>query len=377
MNGDRSGQDTKPAKRQHRNVLPGVQYLRGWAALFVVIAHMNGMMLKERYFGVSPMEVEAIGAFGVAVFFCISGFIIALVSLDRDLKPKISIANYTRRRIERIIPFLWVCVLGYAVLHSMFGEFELAPMLRALFIWPVGEMRPNVVWSLRHEFLFYVLFAATMLGKRRRIWPLVVWCLVPLIASPFYHGVADALGGPQSTLSQLYFVVLCGSNSGANVQFGAGLLIAIAYLKGGRFMNLSLRHGPLLCLLAFILGGAFIQWTNLEPVTWRPFLWTPVAACILLIGVLIAPPTGPLHRLGLILGNASFAIYLVHNPVLLAILEGTRFVPSLPPFPALVGAVIVTAAAGVAAHKLVEVPLLNLFHPKRTPVAAMSSSDKD
>ncbi|WP_161774188.1 hypothetical protein [Sphingobium sp. Ant17] len=58
-------------------------------------------------------------------------------------------------------------------------------------------------------------------------------------------------------------------------------------------------------------------------------------------------------------------------------MEATRFLPSLPPFSVLVGAVIISAAVGLATHELVEVPLLNLFHPKRTPMAAMSSSDKD
>ncbi|MEJ2036633.1 MAG: acyltransferase, partial [Maritimibacter sp.] len=172
----------KPADHRgprHGRVLPGIQHLRGWAAAWVVIAHMNGMMGKTRYFGTSPADVETLGAFGVTVFFCISGFIIALVSLDHDLRPKISIDKYARRRFERIVPFLWVCVLGYTALHSLFGPFEPLPMLRALFLWPIGEMRPNVVWSLRHELIFYVLFAATMLGRRKYIWPLVLWCLTP------------------------------------------------------------------------------------------------------------------------------------------------------------------------------------------------------
>ena len=59
--------------------MPGIQLLRGCCALLVVASHANLMMGYPQYFNVVPFAIRLSGLFGVAVFFAISGFIIALV----------------------------------------------------------------------------------------------------------------------------------------------------------------------------------------------------------------------------------------------------------------------------------------------------------
>ena len=68
--------------------LDGIQYLRGFAALAVVLDHATGMASSAEYFGGSPSSFLSAGWIGVPVFFVISGFIITIVSLDANLSAK-------------------------------------------------------------------------------------------------------------------------------------------------------------------------------------------------------------------------------------------------------------------------------------------------
>lgn len=54
-------------------------------------------------------------------------------------------------------------------------------ILASLTLWSLGEMRPNVLWSMRHEIMFLALFAFALLGGRRRILLLMAWGLSPLV----------------------------------------------------------------------------------------------------------------------------------------------------------------------------------------------------
>lgn len=71
-----------------------VQILRGLAALLVVIGHTLQHPMAE-----PPPILGVLGAFGVSIFFVISGFIISYIH-PRDFAP----AVFLWRRIIRIVP---------------------------------------------------------------------------------------------------------------------------------------------------------------------------------------------------------------------------------------------------------------------------------
>jgi exopolysaccharide production protein ExoZ len=352
---------------QGRGLLPGIQLLRGAAAGLVIVAHADLMMRYPEYFGRSIFGAEDLGVFGVAVFFAISGFIIGIVSLDGDARPALPIGEYTRRRFVRIVPFLWLCVIGYNVLTYLgTRQVEWGPAARAMAVWPVGELKPNVVWSLRHEFLFYALFALTMLGVRQRRWLLYAWFLAPAVlwAATLPFPVATTPWHPWNV--PILQVVLMGANPGANCQIGAGFLVGLAWLRGRRWTQARLPAGLPLALGAVIAGAVLISWAPLPPGLARVLLWTALSLGTLVLGVVARSESGPLRALGLALGNASFSIYLVHNPTLLVLLELSKGRTALaPPLVFLVGYVLAAAAAGVAVHHLVEKPLIAILSGRR------------
>ncbi len=137
--------------------------------MFVVVDHTAGMARFEKYFGVDVFDgFLTKGACGVDVFFLISGFIICVIALNGpQLTPRISWSAFAERRFSRIVPLMWVAVLSYVALRVLGrGAFFPGPYLRALTLFPVADVQPPQIWTLRHEAVFYAVFAISFLIGR-------------------------------------------------------------------------------------------------------------------------------------------------------------------------------------------------------------------
>ncbi|WP_165356443.1 acyltransferase [Sphingosinicella sp. BN140058] len=348
-------------------LLVGIQLLRGCAAMLVILAHANLMMRYPRYFHQSPFDIREAGVFGVTVFFAISGFIIAIVSLDRDLRARLTIPDFAWRRFVRIMPFLWLAVIGYNVLTYLgTREVEWMNALRALVIWPVGGLKPNVIWSLRHEIIFYGLFAATLMVARQRWWLLGIWFVSPLIFGLAVPLIVGRPLGADSPVEQFLHVLLMGSENGANLQFGAGFGLGILYLKRHAWIR-PRRIGGLLSVLAIVAAATvLVEWMDMSVGLLRSCLWTLLAAAIVWTGIVCEGSPRWLEKVGIVLGNASFAIYLTHNGVLLTAFEAaTKLHVALPREALFFVFVALATATGLLVHYLVEKPLIALLSRRR------------
>lgn len=68
---------------------PGIQGLRGWAALIVVMYHVHVLFQKEKYFGsVLFGGFFEFGHRGVELFFVISGFLMAMLMNNPLVAPR-------------------------------------------------------------------------------------------------------------------------------------------------------------------------------------------------------------------------------------------------------------------------------------------------
>lgn len=330
--------------------LIGVQYLRGIAALLVVLDHVSGMTELKKYFGTSVFNnAFGYGYIGVDLFFVISGFIIAYISLSGgDLQPRISPKNYLLRRIVRIFPFLWVSVIGYAFLRWLSRDiFDPAPYLRALTLYPVGSVKPNVVWTLRHEVLFYLMFLWILFSPRMGVPLLVAWLLSPFLI--FSSGYSEWIN------------FFC---SPINILFGFGLLAGVLFLKG-RLPFIKLSYGitfTLCASIALLYLASYFSYSrnNLIDVV----LMGSACATVIFCGARIKYSeylTQPARALRL-LGDASYAIYLTHEAVIsmfLGVLAHKNYSLNLNLQALFI--VIMALVFGVAVHKLVERPLVTQF----------------
>lgn len=345
--------------------------LRGLAASMVVASHSNTMMGHAEFFGGSPFPLRYTGGFGVNIFFVISGFIIAYVTLSKDGAPRIPIRDYARRRWVRIVPFMWLCIIGYNLL-SWLGtrQIDWMPMLRAFVLWPTGELKPNVLWSLRHELIFYVLFAVALMMPVRRLWILVLWFVAPLVYGSALYLTGGAIRPSDPQWAEFLHVLLSGSDFGANLQFGAGFLLGVMRLRGAGWLAERRRWPMESALLLAIVLAAGVEWLALPQGLARSIVWTLLPAAIVLLALVATGGSVFLVRIGKILGDASFSIYLVHNPALLILFHGVLALGTPLPLPMLYFAFVTAAIlAGVAVHYLVEAPFIRLLTGTFRPVA--------
>ncbi|EIZ79029.1 putative exopolysaccharide production protein ExoZ [Novosphingobium sp. Rr 2-17] len=360
------------APKVNANRLDGVQYLRGLCALLVVISHCNGILGKPEYYSKMALpDLHLPSVFAVAAFFSISGFIIVVSSLDSSFSPRHPRREFARRRLVRIIPFLWLCTLGYNALSWLgTGTLEPEAIMRTLFLWPAGEPKPNVVWSLRNEMLFYLLFAWALLGPCKRFWPLGL----ALALSTAFYLLAFDLGLATPFLGHVGFDALktfMGSDYGANFQFAAGAAVAWAYLRGDKTKFAS-RISAVWMVAAMALAGLAILAFPMAQGLAICLIWSTMAAAILILAVSARPAPGRLGQFGLVLGNASFSIYLVHNAVVLVLLAMARIAhlqldTQTERLAFLFTSVMLATAAGVIVHYLIEAPLIRFCERRTRP----------
>lgn len=321
------------------------------------------MAAFDKYFGVALRggAVAKGGSLGVDLFFLISGFIIAIVSLKgADLAPAIEPRDFFLRRFTRIVPLMWVAILSFAVLAlGARGVWHGLDYVRALLLLPWGRVQPPHLWTLRQEWIFYAVFAAAMLTRRRWRFLVVVWAFGWLAAGFLDPFVPNPIKEP----FRLLF-------NPCNFEFFAGLALAALWLRRTKTFKIRLPVDPLLVLAGctlLLMGGitaSFERW-SVFPIA---LLFMP----LLFLAVHVECPTGPLRRLGETLGNASYSIYLFHPPIVAAQLGlWAKLLPGTPVWLVVAGCALVSAGVCVVLHFVLERPLVAVtrrwLQTKRTP----------
>lgn len=141
-----------------------VQYLRGIAALMVVLHHIE---IKGAQYHNNALAGYNIGYFGVDLFFIISGFIMCHTTHNKA----ISFGQFMSARVKRILPLYWlITCVALAI-------FIVAPHLinsggGVTSVWASYLLAPNGArylvdngWTLRYEFFFYLIFGFALLIK--------------------------------------------------------------------------------------------------------------------------------------------------------------------------------------------------------------------
>ncbi|MEM9198626.1 MAG: acyltransferase [Pseudomonadota bacterium] len=338
--------------------LGGLQALRGAAAAMVVLFHLEVFVLPH-FLGLSLWDGLGMGYAGVEIFFVLSGFIMAHVH-GRDLGMPGAPGRFLWRRAVRILPVYWLVLLvvlsGRAALGGPLPGWQ--TLLGSALLLPVDEPVLRIAWTLSFEALFYLVFALVIWRPRFGRGLVTAW-LLAVLASLVLPPPAQPLAPVAGLLSPYLLLFALGVVAGRwwhrVPQGAAGSLVVLGVLG----------------LLGIGLGEAL---ASLDlPKSLRTLLYGCSAAAII-AGLAAIGRSARLRtpRLLIHLGDASYALYLLHLPVMMV---GAQAISAFGPaaMPAWCVAALLCAGAGAAAsavHLFVELPLLRALH--RAGTCAMS-----
>ena len=252
------------------------------------------------------------GIYGVDLFFVISGLVMVRTTAGKRVAPLRFLAN----RVARIVPLYWAATLlvfGVALAFpGLVGDTraEATALLKSLFFIPF-EKAPGVLqpvlflgWTLNYEMFFYVLFAAGLLFRDQtaRVWA----------GAAVFLGivVAGAMAEPADPIARFYCDPII-------LEFAFGMVIGtipVAPLASSVAKGLSIAAvaGGLLWMVVFPIVIAIPPYRALT-------IGLPAAAVVLGALRLEAAGYRITSPLLLLLGSASYALYLSHAFVLIAL----------------------------------------------------------
>ncbi len=367
-------------KRSRIDALDG---LRGLAALIVLEHHAllasvpflagpyNGGPLPPRrswewFVTYTPLHVLWAGPEMVVVFFVLSGFVL---SLPVARGGRLRLSSYYPARFLRLYPPVWAALAFAALLHVAVSHHALPaatwwldahsqPLsLHALRIDALLERHAgdwgftSVLWSLRWEVIFSALLPlllalAVLAGRARgsvpRIWTalLAALCFGALLEHDTASGVTAE-----------YLLEL--------PPFLLGLALAFEHERIARLATALRARTAGNAVRQLALGGACVcalsaDWWLPAGVDTAPLV--AAGASLTVVAALVVEPFGrllrsrPMHWTG----RRSYSLYLVHEPIVVALAFALHGRPPVLAF--MVLATVLSLLAAAAFHRLVESP---------------------
>ena len=273
-----------------------IQYLRAVAAALIVFQHAMGIPAFIYY-------TAHFGTVGVDLFFMISGFIMWTTTREPGRGP----GAFWLARIIRIVPLYWLFTAAYVVAALVTPEsffklkLDAAHIIKSFLFIPathpnLGLPAPvfTLGWTLNYEAFFYLFFGLCLLIADLRLRFIVIaaiFCMLTIL------GTWLQPTGP--ILSSYLDPVM--------LEFLSGIVLAILapYLA---------RCGPVLGALLFAAGVVWIGTVYAYDMALPRLVSHAIPSILAVTGALMLEPWARAHpsRIGLLLGDASYSIYLIH-----------------------------------------------------------------
>jgi peptidoglycan/LPS O-acetylase OafA/YrhL len=305
-------------REERRDV--GLDALRVFAIFEVVMLHLQSRRVPL------PDWTHALfsqGRMGVDIFFVLSGFLLGSWLLQRirsEPEGRLtlpSIRRFLRRRYFKTLPLYFIYVAVFASAGWLtFGPSYLT--FTANYFDPYGC---SYLWSLQVEEIFYLLLPLTLWlvtrASPRVVMPLIV---VALLFSPVMRFLAPPSSTPAEYLKNLYWLTHTRLD---------GLVLG-TLLSAARLWNLpvwqQLRRHRMLCFVAGAGIIAFLQWSHARETMFRTrgvatveYFALAVASALLVVSLYGHASQSWWARVLELLSKATYAIYLAHPIVLLAL----------------------------------------------------------
>lgn len=333
-------------------MLKSLQACRAVAAILVVLYHTShGIFFLPKYFDHKPFgPVFDFGYAGVDFFFVLSGFIMMHVHAADIGQPR-AIMAYLWKRFTRIYPAYWAVLLAIVPVYFLVPQFgkghetELDVIWRAVLLFPHPEsnMVLGVAWTLVYEIFFYLLFGLLILHRPTGLVVLFAWGVGVL-------GYAWFESYPWTFLFSFM-----------HLRFLAGVVVALIV---PRLQMPWPRCVALLGALLFVGAGLCDAYAGPLSLT-QMNLTYPLGSAMMVLGLVQAEQAGLVRtpRWLVYLGDASYAIYLVHFLALSILAKLSKVVhleDRVPLSLLFVGHVVGAIVIGCVFHHLIEKPLHGL-----------------
>lgn len=293
--------------------------LRFFAALLVFAVHFRWDSSPE-----ALTTLVAQGYVGVSFFFVLSGFVLTHSYSDRIRAGKISFASYSLLRVARLtplhfltgLPFVYFAIIQNEAIYSeQFGVMKTLLNLSFLQSWvPVSDYYFSLnapSWSLSDEMFFYVCFfflvALTPARLLKLTFALGAVVVVSAVLVQLFLGETRFFG--KYPFSHWLFYVFPGFRI---LEFLVGMLLQELWQRGLRLPRATI---PLSYVLLFVA-----MW--FAPDVPDPFRYSlyylPVIMLFFYAHLADRSAWTAFYssKLLVLLGNASFAFYLIHQPSL-------------------------------------------------------------
>jgi peptidoglycan/LPS O-acetylase OafA/YrhL len=309
-----------PTKGIGRARLGGIESLRAYAAIAIVMTHL--VSVGHAAIPESLDFIRTRFGLGVPLFFAVSGFSMAYGYWGR-LADEASIKEYFIRRFTRIAPlfyFMLVFNLIYLYFEAGVTFSPVEVLLNAMFVFNViPHMTDGIVpasWSIGVEMVFYAIFPLMLMINRSIVAGVLLLVLSIAMATHFSMDMETSKAVVPSFIYHNFLTNF--------PYFMWGILGYHIYIKvidsveRGRFRYISYA----LCVVALLtpiflykdgpLFNFFLE-KNMRT-TWATLWGVPL--CMVCIAMALHPSrllSNPLTRY---LGMISFSLYLVHPSVL-------------------------------------------------------------
>lgn len=297
------------------NKILSIHNLRGIAGIFVVFFHfrsyLNGVYVQQDF----GQMLFGSAAFGVDLFFMISGFIIALSTRNRT-----SNLVFALRRFFRIYPaFFVVFTIGVITVY----QYNPSENLVRAFLFmhrDYAQDSPgfgyNVLgpaWTLTYELYFYAVFALAMaISHKYRTTLTSCFLVVTVFLLQIYYNGEISLSGPSAAnvpIDNPAFGFLRFISSPILLEFIVGMLYYEIYHR----VKFSVSNGTSLFILYSTIGF-FITYYFVGSLNGFGLDRAGIISAVLLFGFLFYEKTIGFNenRTLSFLGDVSFSIYISH-----------------------------------------------------------------
>lgn len=296
--------------------------IRAIAAIMIFVYHNRKYWKNDLH----PELLRLCNEFnlGVQLFFVLSGFLIAKSYGAKPLQSFTTFKSYFSQRIMRIMPLYWLLLTLY-YLDAKFGNYHFSLLHYLLLQGFSSNLSLDAIsqsWSLTVEMTFYA-FAPFLFLLLEKKWTYLFLFLGFLIGIAVLSGILlhSFTGNPDGYFYPIDFVVMS-TFAGQSLLFVAGMCLAkySNYLENLPFKKHLTTIGSLGFVTTLYAIGYF-QETRIDHGTnhWQGkllfFIVLPLFIVFLFQG-LITKRTYLQRFLSskimVLLGNASFAFYLIH-----------------------------------------------------------------